>query len=314
MAHISFNEYVKKQQKGDKGQKAKTAVVADYEGPSKASPETGMMPDNGGGIGQKGKMTPYAGKEKPVDPNKGKLMDGLAKKPESTDKGSHGKPVKVLGNYPTMKTSEWLKRTGKMSLAEFAKVMRNERTAGLESPSKTYEAIRETFSSCKQNSSWINDAIAEMKRCGLFESFFAAMSAHSEAAGVLAKLMESESFARKLVVAIDEMVAPPVGGKDDIGGEGDSEEMHGHGHRHKEDEEDDEEDGQDEDGEDADDADDADGEDEGDDEEMAGAMDGQEMDARGDEDMDGGQGSGESMPQGGAKQNLMKAMKSAGFM
>ena len=50
-----------------------------------------------------------------------------------------------------------------------------------------------------------------MKRQGVFETFFAAMASHPESFNVIAKLMESDGYARKLVMAIDEMVGPPVG-------------------------------------------------------------------------------------------------------
>ena len=207
MGYISFHEYV---EKNKKPQKAKTALVADYDGPKKDAPELGKKPENAGGTAQGGKVLPYKGGKDAADPNKGKLMDGLGGKLDHSKSGEVGKPTKDLGNYP-LKTQEWIDKTKGMSLAEFTRKIRESRLAGVKSPSKTYESIKETVAVCKGNRSYVKDVVLEMKRQGVFETFFAAMASHPESFNVIAKLMESDGYARKLVMAIDEMVGPPVG-------------------------------------------------------------------------------------------------------
>ena len=208
MGYISFHEYV---EKNKKPQKTKTALVADYDGPRKDAPELGKKPENAGGTAQGGKVPPYKGGKDAADPNKGKLMDGLGGKLDHSKSGEVGKPTKDLGNYP-LKTQEWIDKTKGLSLAEFTRKIRESRLAGVQSPSKTYESIKETVAVCKGNRSYVKDVVLEMKRQGVFETFFAAMARHPESFNVIAKLMESDGYARKLVMAIDEMVGPPVGG------------------------------------------------------------------------------------------------------
>ena len=208
MGYISFHEYV---EKNKKPQKTKTALVADYDGPRKDAPELGKKPENAGGTAQGGKVPPYKGGKDAADPNKGKLMDGLGGKLDHSKSGEVGKPTKDLGNYP-LKTQEWIDKTKGLSLAEFTRKIRESRLAGVQSPSKTYESIKETVAVCKGNRSYVKDVVLEMKRQGVFETFFAAMASHPESFNVIAKLMESDGYARKLVMAIDEMVGPPVGG------------------------------------------------------------------------------------------------------
>jgi hypothetical protein len=207
MGYISFHEYV---EKNKKPQKTKTALVADYDGPRKDAPELGKKPENAGGTAQGGKVPPYKGGKDAADPNKGKLMDGLGGKLDHSKSGEVGKPTKDLGNYP-LKTQEWIDKTKGLSLAEFTRKIRESRLAGVQSPSKTYESIKETVAVCKGNRSYVKDVVLEMKRQGVFETFFAAMASHPESFNVIAKLMESDGYARKLVMAIDEMVGPPVG-------------------------------------------------------------------------------------------------------
>ena len=207
MGYISFHEYV---EKNKKPQKTKTALVADYDGPKKDAPELGKKPENAGGTAQGGKVSPYKGGKDAADPNKGKLMDGLGGKLDHSKSGEVGKPTKDLGNYP-LKTQEWIDKTKGLSLAEFTRKIRESRLAGVQSPSKTYESIKETVAVCKGNRSYVKDVVLEMKRQGVFETFFAAMASHPESFNVIAKLMESDGYARKLVMAIDEMVGPPVG-------------------------------------------------------------------------------------------------------
>lgn len=221
MGYISFHEYVDKNskspKKGDKSPKAKTAVVADYDGPMKDSPELAKMPPDAGGVGQSGKVTPYKGGKDAADPNKGKLVDGLAKKPGKEGMGELGKPEKVLGNYPSIKTSEWIDSHKGLSLSEFAKKVRENRLSGVENPSRAYESIKETFDVCKKNGSYVMDVVLEMRRAGLAGTFVSVLAQQPECINVIAHMMENdESFARKLSMALEEMVGPPVGGDEEM--------------------------------------------------------------------------------------------------
>ena len=230
MGYISFHEYVDKNRKspkkGDKSPKAKTAVVADYDGPMKDSPELAKMPADAGGVGQSGKVTPYKGGKDAADPNKGKLADGLAKKPGKQGMGELGKPEKVLGNYPSIKTSEWLDTHKGLSLSEFAKKVREDRLSGIKNPSRAYESIKETVDVCKKNGSYVMDVVLEMRRSGLAGTFVSVLAQQPECINVIAHMMENdESFARKLSMSLEEMVGPPVGGDEEM--EDDREDMGG---------------------------------------------------------------------------------------
>lgn len=242
MGYMKFHEFLDKQ-KGNK--KPKIAVVPDYDGPSPAAPELGKTPEHSGGKGQSGKVHPYkAGKDAP-DPNKGHGHDGLGHKGHKSDhhmpKTQHTNTVsnKELKSYPNIKTSEWIKNTKGLSLAEFAKKVRTQRLSGLdEGTSVAYDAIRETVSVCQRNSSYIADVVLEMRRKGIFESVFAYMAQQPESMPVVAHLMETDfTFARKLAEAVGEMVGPPIGDEDhDHDHHDDDEDMH-----HDDDEHDDEE-------------------------------------------------------------------------
>jgi hypothetical protein len=213
MSNRSLKAYVESMRE-KAAEKAKVEIVPDYNGPSPSSPSFGKTPKDSGGKGQSGKVSPYKGGKDAANPNKS-FSDGLAHK---GDKGyqkvhtkAHGEKEKVLASYPKITTQEWLDRTKKLSLAEFTKKIRKDRLSGIESnPSAIYESIKETMSVCEKNKRYILDTVLEMKRSGLFESFFATMAQQPEAFDVLAKLMESTNYSRQFVDAINEMVAPPI--------------------------------------------------------------------------------------------------------
>lgn len=226
---MSFSEYAAK---AEKQPKPKVKVVADYDGPSPDSPPKGHTPKSSGGKGQEGKVNPYKGGKDAKDPNKGHSSDGLAhkgdKKLSHMPAATHSEkvPHKVLGSYP-LKASEWVEKTKDLSLAEFTRKIRDQRMAGLDgSSSKAYSAIKEALNVCKTNDSYITDVVLEMKRQELFETFLSIMVQQPESFAIVADLMENnDNFARKLMSALNEMVAPPVG---DVGNE-DDEDMHHHG-------------------------------------------------------------------------------------
>jgi hypothetical protein len=213
MSNRSLKAYVESMRE-KAAEKAKVEIVPDYKGPSPSSPSFGKTPKDSGGKGQSGKVSPYKGGKDAPNPNKS-FSDGLAHK---GDKGyqktytkAHGEKEKVIASYPKITTQEWLDRTKKLSLAEFTKKIRKDRLSGIESnPSAIYESIKETMSVCEKNKRYILDTVLEMKRSGLFESFFATMAQQPEAFDVLAKLMESTNYSRQFVDAINEMVAPPI--------------------------------------------------------------------------------------------------------
>lgn len=247
MGYMSFQEYVEKAKGDQPSKKAPVKTVADYDGPYEDSPEKGEMPKNAGGIGQQGKPAPYQAGKTAADPNKGKNQDGLAvkgdKKLEINYKGPQPSlELKDLGNYPPKgkSTSEWVAANKGLSLPEFASKIRQERFAGLAEGARPLNSIQEAVSVCKANNNYIKDTIAELKRAGLFEAFFATMAQTNEALPVLAKIVEAnENYFAKLL----EMVAPPVGdeeGEEDHD-DADAKDHAKVGHEDDEDHEDDEE-------------------------------------------------------------------------
>lgn len=176
----TFAEYLDAK---NKLQNVKVAKISDYDGPKDAKPMKEKMPKNAGGAGQKGTPKDYSPTAAAKNPNKAEK--GFA------DKGDAElvyKP-KVGGDVTTKKTwssvKEWLDATADLPMAEFMKSVRAEPT------SKAAEVVR------------------EMKRAGEFDELVAEMLRHDEAFAALARLMD-ERTSRRLVRALDEMVAPPA--------------------------------------------------------------------------------------------------------
>jgi hypothetical protein len=224
-AYMKFQEYLDRNKKVSNS--APVKKIADYEGPIDNKPPKEKKHKNSGGDAPGGGGHPYKAGSDGKDPNKGKLNDGFAGKGDSKlkytpdtdlpkDVASGGSKVKT---WPKTKTQEWVDRTRGMSLAEFTKAIRDEALKGLEecgcqkAPDKN---IKDTVNLCKCNKKNIGAFVREMKRNGLFGKLALEMVQHPETFKVLALAMEKdESYARKLVKAINEMVAPPMG--DDAG-------------------------------------------------------------------------------------------------
>ena len=236
MGYMSFQEYV---EKSKEVKKPKVAVVADYEGATKDAPEIGDMPDNAGGVGQSGKPNPYKGGKNAPNPNKGEIgfADHGDKKLVIKHKGHQPSvELKDLGNYPK-NTKEWLDQNANLDLASFTSKLRKERLAGFTENSRPFQVIKEAAIVCSTNVAYVKDAILEMKRTGIFNTFLEAMALQPEGVKVLAKILENdEKYARKLLgLAFNEMVAPPVGdeegeeaGEDEESKAGDEEGHHDH--------------------------------------------------------------------------------------
>jgi hypothetical protein len=255
----NFQRYIEsmREKANEKGTKAKTQLVPDYEGPYGSSPKLGAFPTNAGGVKQSGSVSPYKGGKDAPDPNKGFASDGLGYKGgkgyENMPKTAHGVDNKVVSDYPKKTTMEWLNKNKNLSLAEFTKKIRNERLSGLTtSPSNAYAALKETFAVCKDNSQYVLDAVLEMKRCGLLETFIAVMAEQPETINFIAELItQNESFNRKLNQSIFEVVASDEDDEDeeedeDEEDEEDEEEDEEYEDEDEEDEEEDEDEDEDE--------------------------------------------------------------------
>lgn len=219
MKHMKFVEYL------DRNKKLKTSgtvkTVADFEGTVDSKPAKEKKHKDAGGEGQKGEAKPYKGGVDAKDPNKGKNNDGFANKggKELEYKPKTDVPAKVgeggtkKASWPKTKMQEWLEKTKGLSLAEFTKSVRNENVKGLdECACQPHNSIKDTVEACKCNKRQLSALVREMKRNDLFNSLFAEMVSHSESYAVLAKLMgKDESVAKKLVKALNEDVAPPMG-------------------------------------------------------------------------------------------------------
>jgi len=224
MAHMRFQEYLDAKNKFTKSPKVK--AVADFEGKTEDKPGKEKMHKNAGGKGQEGTPYPYKAGKATKPSNDGLAHSGdknLVYKPDTkmdyqkqnVSKSEMGVPGgKKIASWPMTKTQEWVDRTKKMSLAEFTKKIRNEALNNL-NPSQI-GSIQETVEICKKNKSSISNLVREMKRNGLFNNLMKELSNHEETFKAFANLMESdEAYSRKLVKAMSEMVAPPIGGSDE---------------------------------------------------------------------------------------------------
>ena len=276
--------------------------IADFEGKVDTKPVKEKKHKDAGGKGQDGEIKPYKGGPDARDPNKGKLADGFAdkgdKKLKYTLTNDVGKAIegvpggKGAPTWPKTKTQEWVDRTKNMSLAEFTKTVRDEALEGCEKE-VPHNSIKETVSACKCNKKHVAALVREMKRNGLFGKLVSEMVQHPETFKALAILMErDESYARKFVKAMNEMIAPPIdgaGGPPMMGKKKKPPMMGDMGMPHPDDmgDDDSDEDGDDMDGDD-DMGDDMDGDDDMGDDDMG---DGSDMD--GDEGMDDDGGLGD---------------------
>lgn len=223
MPYIKFQEYLDRNGKLQASGKVKQ--IADFEGTVETKPTKEKKHKDAGGKGQSGEMKPYKGGSDAKDPNK-KMSDGLAGKGDTKLKYSPKveTPAKEGGKkkatWPKTETQAWLDKTKGMSLAEFTKSIRAEATKGLDEcacQEAPHNSIRETVSVCKCNQKYVSALVREMKRNGMFSKLFAEMVQHPEAYAVLARLMErDESYSRRLVSALNEMMGPPMG---DMGGD-----------------------------------------------------------------------------------------------
>jgi hypothetical protein len=201
----------------------KEQEIADYVGPKNASPSKEKKHKDAGGHGQKGNPAPYAGTTTAKDPNKGKNTDGFAAKgdkkleynPHKGNKKNTGKAgvpggKEVGSSWPKTKTQEWIDSTKELPLSEFAKQLKTLDECACENGSVSLEAVRQTAMLAK-NEHVLNNLIREMKRQNNFDKFVIEMFKHQETFKVLANLMENdEGYARSLVRAMNEMVAPPM--------------------------------------------------------------------------------------------------------
>ena len=222
MTYKKFQEYL------DANNKLKTSgtvkKIADYEGKVDTKPVKETKHKDAGGKGQDGEIKPYKGGTDAKDPNKGKLTDGFADKgdkklkytlDDKVGKTTDGVPGgKGAATWPKTKTQEWVEKTRHLSLAEFTKAVRDEAFEGLENTKEApHNSIKETVSACKCNKKHVSALVREMKRNGLFGKLVAEMVQHPETFKALSILMErDESYARKLVSAMNEMIAPPIDG------------------------------------------------------------------------------------------------------
>lgn len=224
MAHIKFQEYLNR--KGVLKTSGTVKTIADFEGEVDSKPPKEKKHKDAGGKGQDGEIKPYHAGGVAKDPNKGKNTDGFAEKgdkklkyePNTDVPKKVGEGGKKTATWPKTESQEWLEKTRGMSLAEFTKTVRDEALNGLDKCDckDPVTAVKEAVNVCKCNERYISALVREMKRNGLFGKFFTESLVHPEAFSVLAGLMEQdESYSRRLVRAMNEMVAPPMGEEED---------------------------------------------------------------------------------------------------
>lgn len=219
-----FSEYLNSKNKLQTSGKVKK--IADFEGTVDKKPTKESKHKDAGGKGQDGKINPYKGGNDAKNPNKddkgGFAHKGDSKlkyEPKTDVPAKVGNGGKKSNTWPKTETQNWIDRTKGMSLAEFTKNMRTEAYKGLNEcacQDAPHNSIKETVSVCKCNQRYVSSLVREMKRNGMFSKLFSEMVQHPEAYVTLAKLMEKdESYSRKLVTALNEMISPPMGGSED---------------------------------------------------------------------------------------------------
>lgn len=250
MAYKSFQEYL--DHKNKLWTTGKVEKVSDYTGPNDTKPPKGEMPKDAGGKGESGSAAPYASgsAKKPAKGEKGFADEGpkdLVYKPKTDVPTKVGEGGKKVASWPKTKTQEWLDDTRGMSLAEFTKKLRSEATQGLDEcacqgASSPFDSVKKAANLCKCNRNILAAFVREMKRNESFTEFVAELLQHPETYVEMAKLMEDEDgsiYARRLVRAMNEMVAPPAHdedeedelepGTDDMGDEPPMDDLEGEG-------------------------------------------------------------------------------------
>lgn len=166
----------------------KTKLIADYDGDNANTPPT---------EGKKKAGSPYKPANNAKDPNK-KLGKGLADAGDSklvydpqTEKQSD------LGSYPKIKTEQFLKKTKKMSPAQFV-----EHITKQNSKHKNYKLIE--------------NLIYESKRNGTLKTILECALTLPESYTILAELLNDTKMSNKLARALDEQVGPPMGMDDNM--------------------------------------------------------------------------------------------------
>ena len=224
MGHKTFQEYL--DHKNKLQNTGKVQRVADYNGPSASKPGKEKKHKDAGGKGQTGEPKPYAGGTNAKDPNKGKNTDGFAGKGDKKleykpgkgelGKGAAGVPGgSAVKGWPKVKTQEWIDRTKGLTLAEFTKQIQKTTTKGVleecACQGGVLESVKTTADLAKVNKSVVSALVREMKRNKTFGKLVAEMLQHRETYGVIARFMENdERYARRLVRAMNEIVAPPA--------------------------------------------------------------------------------------------------------
>jgi hypothetical protein len=216
MGYMKFNEYLDRKKKMITSPKVK--AVADYEGEIPKAPKKEKKNKDAGGKGQVGKIEKYSANQGRTSAKKGFGEEGnkdlKIKYDNKTEKNVNGVPGgKNVSGWVKTNTREWIERNKKLSLAEFAKKIHQENQKGLKECDcqDTHSTVKNIIDLCKCNKKYVSSLVREMKRRNLFNNLMKEMIKHEETFQALAKLMNEEVVARKLVKAINEMVAPPVG-------------------------------------------------------------------------------------------------------
>lgn len=220
MAHRSFSEYLDNKSKLQNT--GKVQQIADYSGPVASKPGKEKKHKDAGGEGQVGEPKPYAGGTNAKDPNKGKLTDGFSGKGDKSLEYKPGKAGKsdksgvpggkvVASTWNKTKTQEWIDNTKDMSLSEFTKMLQKRTSKGLAEHTAPLDIMKQAAHLANANDSAMISLIQEMKRSKAFSKFMAEALQHDATYAVLAHYMEKdERYARRLVRAMNEMIAPPA--------------------------------------------------------------------------------------------------------
>lgn len=197
----------------------KTKLIADYEGDNETSPPAEA---------KKKSSAPYKAANNPVDPNKKGDKKGFADEGDAkliykpnTEKADE------LGSYPKIKTEQFLKKTKKMSPAQFVEHVTKQNN---KLKSENYKAPKLSFSDnphsaevvkyvtelAKKDYKVVENLIHDSKRNGSLKRILECALSLPETYTILAQLLNDTKRSNKLSRALDEQVGPPMG-MDDMG-------------------------------------------------------------------------------------------------
>lgn len=192
----------------------KTKLIADYEGDNENSPPAEAKKKPG---------APYKAANNAVDPNKKGDKKGFADAGDSklvytpnTEKADE------LGSYPKIKTEQFLKKTKKMSPAQFVEHVTKQnnklKNENYKAPKLSFsdnphpaEVVKYVTELAKKDYKVVENLIHDSKRNGSLKRILECALNLPETYTILAQLLNDTKRSNKLSRALDEQVGPPMG-------------------------------------------------------------------------------------------------------